>query len=253
MRKLAWRRGRAAGLCLCLLAGCGNGDVDAVGLAPSGLSVDLVAHWTFDDGTGSSVRDSSSNPHHGTINGSTWSWLSQGRFGGALHLEQGDYVSVDNFPDASSGWTVSAWVQIASKDVDIGEVTVISTEDVYKGGWELNLNVPATYHFGFWVGPSSTTYDHCECSNCLRADRWQHIAVVVDGSARTLSFYLDGVLRTRVPVARPISRGVPTLYMGRWATTSPARLLVGSLDDVTIWGRTLVAAEIVSLTRAPAP
>ena len=257
MNRLVWRRAYVAGACLYLLSGCGNGNVDAVGLAPGGLAMDLVAHWTFDEGTGSTVGDSSGNRHDGTIDGSTWSWLSQGRFGGALHLEQGDYVAVDNFPNATSGWTVSAWVQIASKDVGMGLVTVISTEDVFKGGWQVNVLASAEalhYQFAFWAGPGQSDYPYYECSNnCIILDHWQHIAAVVDASAHTLAFYLDGALLGRVSVPHAILPGVPTLYMGRWATTNPARLLVGSLDDIAIWSRPLVGNEIAALMQAPVP
>jgi hypothetical protein len=238
------------------LAACGSGAVDAIGLAPGGLSLGLVAHWTFDEGAGSTLHDSSDNHHDGTIDGSAWSWLAQGRFGSALHLEQGDYVAVDGFPDATSGWTVSAWVQIASEDVSTDDVTLISTEDLFKGGWEMNLAAqpsPQHYHFGFWAGPGSTEYAHCECLDCLHPGDWQHVVAVVDGSALTLSFYLDGVPQAHASIRPARSPGVPTLYMGRWSVTDPARFLVGSLDDVAIWNRPLVDAEVVALTQAPAP
>lgn len=238
-----------------LSSACGVGSIDAVGLAPGALSQGLVAHWTFDEGSDSVVRDSSGNSHDGSINGSTWSWLSQGRFGGALHLEQGDYVAVDNFPDATQGWTVSVWVRIDSEDVGMGLATVISTEDLYRGGWEMNLNALPTdlqYDFGYWTGPGQFDYSaYYPCTNCMRPDQWQHVAAVVDGAGRTLSFYLDGVLQGWDEVPQSILPGVSTLYMGRWATTDPARLLVGSLDDIAIWNRTLVSEEIALLTQAP--
>lgn len=244
----------AAALASSLLAACGTGPIDAITLAPGGLSQDLVAHWTFDEGADSVVHDSSGNQHDGAINGSTWSWLAQGRFGGALHLEQGDYVAVDNFPNATEGLTVSAWVQIASKDVGTGLATLISTEDVFHGGWEMNLSALPTdlqYDFGYWIGPGLSDYAYYRCASCMRPDQWQHLAAVVDLAASTLSYYLDGVLQKRQQVPQGILPGVPTLYMGRWATTDPARLLVGSLDDIAIWSRALVSAEVALLTQAP--
>jgi len=238
-----------------LSSACGSGAIDAIGLAPGALSQGLVAHWTFDEGSDSVVHDSSGNSHDGNLNGSTWSWLSQGRFGAALHLEQGDFVAVDSFPDATEGWTVSAWVQIASKDVGMGLATVISTEDLYRGGWEMNLNALPTdlqYDFGYWTGPGLWDYSaYYPCTNCIRPDQWQHVAAVVDGAGKTLSFYLDGVLQGWDEVPQAISPGVSTLYMGRWATTDPARLLVGSLDDIAIWSRPLVSKEIALLSQAP--
>ena len=239
-----------------LASACGGGPIDAVGLAPGGLALDLVAHWSFDEGTGSTVHDSSGNGHDGTLQGSTWSWLAQGRFAGALHLEQGDDVTVENFPSATEGWTVSAWVQVASKDVGMGDATVISTEDVFHGGWEINLNAQPTnlqYDFGYWIGPDLSDYGYYRCGRCINPDHWQHVAAVVDGAALTLSFYLDGILQARLSVQRDIAPGVSTLTMGRWATTDPARLLAGSLDDIAIWSRPLVSQEISLLARSAAP
>jgi hypothetical protein len=247
-----------AALAAAWLAGCGTGPIDAVSLGPAALSSDLVAHWSFDEGTGTVVHDDSGHGHDGALSGSTWSWLEHGRLAGALHLEQGDYVAVDGFPNATPGWTVAVWVQFASANVGIDEVTVISTEKVFTGGWEINLLAPSgegdlRYHFGFWTGPTSVEYAHYECKGCVHPDQWQHLAVVVDGAAGTMAFYLDGALQGRQSIPRAISPGVSTLYMGRWSTPDPARLLVGSLDDVAIWSRALVSEEIGLLTQAAVP
>lgn len=258
-----------AGLAVSLLSACRTSPIDAIGLAPGGLSSGLVAHWTFDEGTGSVVHDTSGKLHDGAINGTTWSWLPQGHFGGALHLEQGDYVAVDNFPNATADWTVSAWVQIAAKDVNMSEATVISTEDVFHGGWEMNINQPSdtapgpNYHFAYWTGPG-ITYAYFTCSGCVHADEWQHLTAVAESSAdgvvdggadagtATLSFYLGRILQNRQQVPRTILPGTPTLYMGRWPT-DPSRLMVGSIDDIAIWNRALVSEEILALNRAPVP
>jgi hypothetical protein len=257
MRACHLRTPNLAVLAALSLSACGTGPIDALGLVPGGLSDGLVAHWTFDEGSGVSVRDSSGNARDGTINGSTWSWLPTGHFAGALRLGRGDYVTVDNFPNGTPGWTVSVWVQIGSADVGIGEATIISTEDLYQGGWEMNLTAASgnmQYHFGYWTGPDLYDYlAHYECLNCIHPDQWQQVTAVVDGAKGTLAFYLDAVLQARVQAPRPISPGVPTLYMGRWATSDPARLLAGSLDDIAVWNRALVSEEVALLHQAPAP
>ena len=236
------------------LSGCGTGPIDAFGLLPDALSSGLLAHWSFDEGTGSTVADSSGHGHDGGLSGTTWSWLPEGRFGAALHLQQGDCVTVDDFPDATPGWTVAVWVRFATQSPAVGEVTVISTEDVFQGGWEINLiDTNLRYHFGFFRGPGSSDYTSYDCTGCIHPDQWQHLAAVVDGAASTMAFYLDGVLQNRQSIAQAILPGVPRLYLGRWATTEPARLLVSSLDDVAIWNRALVSAEVALLTQAPAP
>jgi hypothetical protein len=240
------------GLVVGLVGGCGTGPIQAVGLNPDPLTTGLVAHWRFDDASGTGLADSSGNHHDGSIVGSTWSWIA-GHFEGALHLEQGDSVAVDDFPNATNSWTVAAWVQIPNQTIDAGDATLISTEDALKGGWEL-LVTSSKYHFGYWTGvPMPNDYTYAECADCIRPDQWQHLAAAVDGTAMTLTLYLDGERNARTAIPRPISPGVPTLTMGRWATADPARPLLGSLDDVAIWNRALTADEIALLVEAPAP
>jgi len=136
------------------------------------------------------------------------------------------------------------------------EGTIISTENLFKGGWEMSVipNQEHESHFGFWEGPTQYDYAAYYCKNCLEPDRWQQITGVVDGSAKTLAFYLDGVLQARVSVLQAISPGVSTVTMGSWASPDKQpRYLVGSLDDIAIWSRPLVDAEVATLAQGPAP
>lgn len=262
MRGKAPAAARAAlALCIGCSVACGTGPIDALGLAPSGREAGLVAHWTFDEGAGTVVHDSSGNGHDGTLTGPATAWSSGGKFGQGLHLDQGDYMAVEGFPDATPGWTVSAWVFFPSSSIGIGEATVISSELVFHGGWEMNLTALSTdlrYHFGFWTGPGTYDYlGHFECMGCLEPDRWQHVIAVVDAAAGTLAFYLDHELKGRTSIPRAIRPGSSTLYVGAWSGSwtmhDQQRFLVGAVDDISIWSRPLVSAEVALLTQAPAP
>jgi hypothetical protein len=242
------RASRVAGLACTAVAGlagaCQSEPLGAVGLAPMSLATGLLGHWTFDEGSGAVAADHSGNGRNGTLTGGTW--IADGRFAGALRLASGESVSVPGFPNPSASWTVSAWVRIAAADAAQGYVTVVSAEKVFEGGWEMNVNaVPGDerLHFGYWIGPA-LEYAFYDCY-CFATDRWMHIATVVEGSARTLAFYRDGVLWNRSPVSRLILPGSPTLYFGRWS--GDGRLLTGSIDDVAIYSRALVSEEIAAL------
>src|SRR5215470_9681822 len=72
----------------------------------------LAARWHFDEGRGTSVRDSSGHGRNGTIVTGT-SWVA-GRFGSALNFDgQNGRVVVKNSPvlEPASAVTVSAWVK----------------------------------------------------------------------------------------------------------------------------------------------
>jgi hypothetical protein len=251
----------AAALALLIgVAGCGPGPLEAVTVNPTGLAQGLVAHWTFDETTGSAVADSSGNRHDGQLTGG--SRIPSGRFGGALALGPGDHVTVTNFPQASIGWTVSVWIRTSADQLMMGSTndwkTIITTEIAFMGGWQLHLDSqPGFDRFdsAYWAGSTvggMTVGDyvvaHC---NCIDIGRWIHLTAVFDGAARELRFYDGDVRVDRQDMPIPIQAGDPTLYMGIWNMTG--RLLAADLDDVAVWNRALDLAEIEFLSRQAVP
>ena len=246
--------GRRRGLIVGLLAvgACTPAPVDAIELDPTTLEDDLVAHWTFDEGSGFIAFDHSGNARDGLITGGTW--LSAGRFGGALHLDEGAFVSVYDFPDAASSWSVSAWVRLTDATPSTEAYkTVLSTEIEGLGGWEMNIDRTMTQpggHFGYTEGPIVDKYYVVTCF-CMAFGEWTHIAATVDGAAGTLSLYVGGVLGASMPVTHTILPGSSTLYMGKW--TGLGRLLVGDLDDTLVYSRALFPAEVAELSLLSPP
>lgn len=236
--------------CAAASFGCERRPLDAVTINPASLSRDLVAHWRFDEGSGATATDSSGNAHHGVLTGGTW--ITSGRFGGALSLASGDFVSVPSFPQADVGWTVSIWVRssaagLAASTSDLS--TLIGTENVFAGGWQLHLdNRPNYQRFdaAYWAGASDYVVAICQC---LEPDRWLHLAAVWDGERATLTLYRNGEPVDDRPMPTPILTGDTTLYMGTWMQLN--RFLIADLDDVAIWRRALLSLEIETLSRQP--
>ena len=239
----------AAGFVL-FLSGCGPSRIDAVGLTPTTLGTGLVAHWTFDKINSTILEDSSGNLRHGTISGATF--VNDGRFGGALHFQRGDTVTVDSFPDATSSWSFSAWIRIAEEEFSDELGTAISTEDYQKGGWEFQTYGRSSgiyWHFGYLTAPPSK-YAHYECRD-FEVGRWSHATAVLDGTVGEVSFYLDGQFKEKTDAVPSILPGTRELVMGKWS--GAGRLFAGSLDDVAIYSRALSAAEVTELHDRPAP
>ncbi|HEY8925689.1 MAG TPA: LamG domain-containing protein [Polyangia bacterium] len=244
---------------LIAVAGCGPGPLEAVTVNPSGLVDGLVAHWTFDEtGADTVAADRSGNRHDGQLTGGTW--ISSGQFGGALALASGDHVTVANFPQASVGWTVSVWIRISSDQLTLnsgstdGWNTVLSTENVFMGGWQVYLGSrPGQYRFdsAYWAGTTNgSDYVVANCG-CFAVGRWIHLTVVFDGAAREMRFYDGDTMADRQDMPIPILPGDPTLLMGMWNQT--ARFLAADLDDVAIWSRALDAAEVGIASRQAVP
>jgi hypothetical protein len=238
-----------------LALGCRASPMDAVQLSPTSLSTGIVAHWKCDEGSGTLLTDVSGHGHDGTLTSVHENNWTSGHFGGALHLEQGDSVSVPDFPPATSSWTLALWIRANQGDFGDRYLTVISTEQVFVGGWELNMRLGPTeteYAFGY-PAPSDASewnYEHNDCA-CVDPGQWTHVTIVVDGQAQQIQFYKNGILRESRAVKSFIQPGSATLYFGRWSGND--RLFVGDLDDVVVYDRALVPEEARSLYERAAP
>jgi hypothetical protein len=250
------------------LAGCSPATIDVVELAPGALFEGLIAHWTFDDGAGTTATDSAGHfngnlPPTGST--ATWKMASEGHpgFGGFLHFDRGlqSEVQVPGFfqPNQSS-WSVAGWVRAPAGDTEDSYATIVSTEIPLVGGWQLNLrlapplnptNAVSLYQYAFSKGMGVTDYifENCEC---FVPDAWVHIAGVFDADRQTISLYHNGILSGSTPADQTIIRGSDTLYFGRWED-QPTRRLLGDLDDFVVYNRALTLPEIKQLARAPLP
>ena len=237
-----------------LAVGCGSHPLDAISIDADSLKRDLVAQWSFDETSGTTATDSSGNGHDGSVTGAEW--ITPGRFGGALTLSAGAFVSVPSFPQATASWTVSLWTRtpasaLASNATDFS--TLASTENQYAGGWELHLDNRTTnqrFDAAYWAGRFMDDYVRVVCA-CVEADRWFHLAAVWDGEVtKTMTFFVDGQMIGQARMPGRILPGDRTLYFGTW--NQGGRFFNGDLDEVAIWRRALEPAEIALLAGSPA-
>ena len=233
-------------LSLCVL-GCEPRPLDAVVAPPRELADALIAHWTFDDGAGNVAADASGNGHDGQLTGGAW--ISDGRFAGALRLATGDVIAVPNFPDATSSFSVSAWVRLSPEQVAANRdmwATLLSSETLASGGWEMNIDRAVgepRFVFSYWT-PPRMGYTVTSC-RCVTTDTWIHLAAVVDAASDRVTLFHNGTVVDQQRGGTDIVPGDSTLYLGRWSMNG--RFLSGDIDDIAVWGRALVASEVASL------
>ena len=259
---------RTFALLALLLAACSPRGLDVVGQVPDSLRRDMVAYWSCDEGTGGMLLDSSGYGNNGNIIGATW-LLDSGHtgFGGALHFDSGNSVTVGGFKDATQSWSVSLWVRPATwaspspSPDNSGDtyVTLISTEVVRTGGWEMNVRFPQLertwrYHFAY-PSPGDAGGLSYQWAEPLGIDVdfgiWTHLVGVVDSAVMKILFYRNGIQFAEKPITDLTQPGSSALYLGTWS--EGGRYFVGDLDDIVIYGRALTELEVGSLYKRPAP
>jgi hypothetical protein len=199
---------------------------------------DLVARWSFDEGSGNVAGDSSGNGHTATLRGDA-SW-GGGKNGRAVECHGKDGFAL--VADASDlrlpgDLTISLWVKpVASRELS----------RLFGKGDE---------NYGLWLTPESRvvfrqfdasgrTVVLVHARRPLQEGRWAHVAVVVEGDK--VSLFIGGTHD-----ASGTRRGTPSV--------SPAPLTFGfaghdgyasaMLDEVRLYGRALSGDQLGALAR----
>jgi hypothetical protein len=207
----------------------------------------LIAHWAFDEGSGTMAGDSSGGGHNGTlVNGPIW---TSGIAGGALSFDGiDDYVAIPDSVDFDFGYanfTICAWFRTT---VGLSEQYII---DFFRDG-----NFP---HIEIYTGlPLHGLGSHlCGVGDvCTRLSDgavdnggWHHVVITLSNSvASGYQLWVDGIKTTW---------GTFSQSLDDWDTISIAsRVFVdgtanepwsGEIDEVLIYDRVLSDTEIVGL------
>jgi subtilisin family serine protease len=194
-------------------------------------SVDPVAAYSFNAGSGSTLTDSAAN-HDGTIEGATWT--ASGKYGSALDFDGNDRVTIPDAGDLdlTDSFTLEAWV---SPDTYAAGRPVIS-----KG----ELSGPVGYMLTGEVNGkpqgliANTTTKSVTGPTALSKGTWSHVAVTSDGT--TLRLYVGGQLKATAPsVVLKGTGGV--LEIGHSVFSG---YFDGRIDEVRIYDETLSQGQI---------
>jgi fibronectin type 3 domain-containing protein len=198
----------------------------------------LVAYYTFNEGSGTSVNDSSGNGNTGTISGATW---TTGKYGGALSFN-GRFSTVI-IPDSaslrlSSGMTLEAWV-FPTRTINGWEDVVYKDTDIYflEGGSTGSQSPPAT-------GGTFVTNGNVPMrgTSALPVNTWTHLAATYDG--KTLLLYVNGVVVARQAMADSLTSSTNPLQIGGDPTFG--QYFQGTIDEVRVYNLALTQSQIQS-------
>src|SRR2546430_1850163 len=216
-----------------------------VGGSPASAQTGLVAAYSFDEGTGTTVADASGNNHTGTLSGATWT--TAGRYGSALTFN-GTTAKVTVLNVASlgltTGMTLEAWVYPTVAPTGWRAVIDKNVDGYYLMASSSPNNRPA-------VGGTFTAGNqNVMTPSGLAVNTWTHLAATFDGTMVRL--YVNGVQVASQAQATPLRTTTGTLQIG--ADSYAGENFAGRIDEVRIYNRALTAAEIqTDMNTAGAP
>jgi len=213
-------------------------------------SANLILHWPFNDGAGTTAGDASGNGRNGTLEGDP-KWVA-GKVGGALSFSGGGERVVDDdagdYLNGLNAVTVAIWIKSNEINSDSG---FIIGEEPDGGDNLLEIRYDAAGATGGGtnllkmavVAPNDE--QQLESSSNVQTTEWQHVTMVWARNEQ-LKCYIDGELDT--PVANGAARDVSTaditmLIVGQGGKDAGGGWK-GLIDDVRIYDEVLSAERI---------
>jgi len=204
------------------------------GAANADISDGLIGWWMLDEGTGTTVTDSSGAGHEGFFVDGTPEWVS-GVYGKALKFDGTNKVEIPDHEDFHLVKAVSLalWAQPESSQPDYAKFFCKqkSGEYPYALQYSSSLSIRATVN-------ASTRYDTSTIPNF--PGEWAHLCFTYDGSA--LILYKDGEQAARVNASGDLQQNDLSLTIG--GRLNSGQNFVGTIDDVRLFNRALTADEI---------
>ncbi len=213
----------------------------------------LVGHWAFDEGSGTTITDSSGQNNHGIlVNPKPGAWTS-GVSGGALYFDGttgagSQYVTI---PDAASlhatnAISFAAWVRC--DDINRDGPIVAKEGDGQLAYW---FGTFGPRHFGVLLDSDGnqpwSLLDRDQGS--IPGGLWVHLASTWDGT--TLRHYLNGVaLAETAAFSGPLHASTGPLILGANVPYN-STAYKGAVDDLRIYNHALSAVEIQALVGTP--
>jgi nitrous oxidase accessory protein NosD len=199
-----------------------------------------VGLWHFDEGTGTTVVDSSTNNNDGTLvpSGPTW---TPGKVGSALSFDGvDDYVDMVSTPNLNidSDMTIEAWISLG----ELGRWQAIANKiNSLWRGYTLDIDYDNKLHF--WIGSPTGHNVGATGAQIMTTDRWYYVVGVFDDVNNKIKVYVDGDLDgTKDYTGYPLITSVPfRIGCGSWGI---AEQFNGLIDEVAIYNRVLTPEEI---------
>ena len=211
----------------------------------------LLAHWAFDEGSGTTASDSVGSLD-GTLSGMA-TFVAGGISGNAVSLSEAtnDFVTMGNVLSlGTQDFTISAWVKTTST---AQQFPVAKHASNSHNGYMLAINQSAAYGLPgksfFYV--SSAPGNEAISSTTVNDGQW-HLLVGVYDAGVNKHIYVDGApVETSKLAEGMTTNSVAFMVGGLSLLGTPTGLFTGLIDEVRVYDHALDATEVQALFDCP--
>ena len=223
------------------------------------INTGLVGYWTFDETSGLTAADSTTNDDVVTLHnflGDDSQWVP-GKIGGALEFNEettNEFGDTPNYPKPTTTMTIAGWVNISAPTA--WATFMKNWGDASSGQFHFGLYADAV-HEDIYIKEGDGKTPSAIDTSPFPTNSWQHVAFVCDGLF--LRLYRNGA-QVGAPVAYSGTMAMPPMQCIGFgikltdSCDSPGQSadgqLFGSLDDFGLWTRGLTPQEIYSIYAA---
>ena len=210
----------------------------------SSVGAYVVGEWKFDEGSGTTARDTSGNGNHGTIYGAT---QADGVFGKALQFSGGDdrVDLITNSINFGVQVTVAAWIKTSSVNISQaiyfaqGPSVLSTVQSIYFRVRNTNVLNCLTRQESDWNDYAVTG------SKIVTDGQWHHVVFVMDGAK--LSLYVDGVLDATRTISAVAPFNNTAYHRIGYQFVGNAQPFNGLIDDVAVYKEVFTIVQVQQL------
>lgn len=207
----------------------------------SSVRATLVAQYLMNEGSGTTVSDSSGFGNNGAFAGSGLTWVSgpTAAYGTGIHFNGNGYITVPDSPslDINNMISITAWVNVDAARVGNGIV------------WKVNNYKVFQQNSAAYTTLSGVTGGVNAAPMGVPVGTWYHLAFTYDGA--NIRSYLGDVLQNTTAASGAIAITGNSLTIGWYNLGAP--YFQGTLDNVRIYNEALTQAGVTRDMNTPGP
>jgi hypothetical protein len=200
--------------------------------------------WHFNEGTGATAADATTNGNTGTVSGAAW---TTGKFGSGLVFDGvADYVEMSDSPslDITGAVTIEAWVRFETIQSDWRVIAGKVNTTLNQSNYHLSKSADHKFNFGFNENGTSGGWHGYSSKLTVAAGQWYYVAATYSDAANEVRIYVNGVRDTLYACPYSMITNDLPLRIGR--NNNGLEVLNAAIDEVRITNRTLTQQEVAA-------